>query len=91
MKIIERIKTKPGYKILAGLIIVVGLFYGLEKVNENEINNIKNNPNLVVECNIKGLGWVSIDKSKITDISDDGTFIFKNGYAKSCQVENIKE
>jgi len=90
MKIIERIKTKPGYKIVAGLLIIFGLFYVANKMDENEINNIKNNPNIIVECNIKGMGWVSIDKSKITDISD-GTFIFKNGYAKSCKVENLKD
>jgi len=89
--IIERIKTKPGYKILAGLILVVGLIYGSKKINEIEINNIKNNPDILVECDIKGEGWMLINKSKIVDILDDGTFVFTNGYAKSCKVENIKE
>jgi len=87
MKIIERIKTKSGYKILTIVFLIVGSFYLLEKINNQELNKIKNNPNIVVECDIKDKGWIEINKSKIVDIMYDGTFVFTNGYAKSCKVE----
>jgi hypothetical protein len=86
-KIINRIKTKPGYKIIAFLLILFLPFYLLAQLNNQELNKIKNNPDIIVECQIKNKGWVVIDKNKIIDIDDDGTFIFENGYAKNCIVE----
>ena len=83
---IERIKTKPGYKVLAILFIVVGALELLHLDNEHYLNSIKNDPNIDVTCNIKGEGWVSIDKSKIVDVYDDGTFVFTNGYASNCVI-----
>jgi len=82
---VERILTKPGYKILGGLLIIV-LLYVTNKMDKDYIQKIKHNSNIVVECNIKGKGLIEIDKSKIVDILDDGTFIFTNGYAKSCKI-----
>ena len=89
MKIIERIKTKPGYKII--LVAIILIIAGNVISNKSYIQKIKNDPNIVVECNIKDKGWIEIDKSKIVDIMDDGTFIFANGYAKNCQVINLKD
>jgi hypothetical protein len=88
MTLKERVLTKPGYKYLLLIGIVIGLIQILNYLDKQEINKIKNDPNISVECNIKGKGWVTIDKSKITSIGDDGTFIFTNGYAKSCIVIN---
>jgi len=88
MSIIERIKTKPGYKII-GIAIFLIIANNILS-NKSYIEKIKNNKNIIVECNIKNKGWIEIDKSKITGIMDDGTFIFTNGYAKNCQVINMK-
>ena len=85
---IERIKTKPGYKFLAVLFILALPIYLLHLDNEHYLNSIKNDPNIDVTCNIKGEGWVSIDKSKIIDVDDNGVFIFKNGYASNCVVND---
>ena len=82
----HRINTKPGYPIVFfGLLLGFG-FYLLHLDNQSYLNNIKNNPNIDVQCVIKGEGLVSIDKSKIVDVMDDGTFVFTNGYAKNCEV-----
>jgi len=78
---IERILTKPGYKILAIVILLLVLHY----FNKTEIEELKN-PNTIIECNIKNKGWIEIDKNKITGIMDDGTIQFTNGYAKNCKI-----
>jgi len=91
MSFLERVKTKPGYKILAVIAIFGGLLYALHKVNESELNSIKENPHLNVICNIRGEGPVAIDKSKIIGFTDDGGYIFTNGYASSCYVEDDRD
>jgi len=83
---IERIKTKPGYKFLAVLFIIAIPFYLLHLVNQSELNDIKNNSNVQVQCLIKGKGYVIIDKSKITGTMENGGFIFENGYASNCEI-----
>ena len=85
MSIIERIITKPGYKII-GIAIFLIIANNILS-NKSYIEKIKNDKNIVVECNIKNKGWTEIDKSKIIDVMDDGTFIFTNGYAKKCEIE----
>jgi len=87
--IIERIKTKPGYKILFLLFVLILPFYLLHLVNESELNNLKNSDNEVI-CYIKGKGDVIIDKNKIVGF-EDGMFIFENGYAKNCYIEKKGE
>ena len=84
MKLIDRIKTKPGYKILLilGIIILISWIYHLHL---KKIKEIKNNPNIIVQCFIKGKGLIDINKSKIEDIND-GTFIFTDGYATNCKI-----
>jgi len=94
MNIIERVKNKPGYKFLA----VIGLIYGLWYIGTMDerqyINEIKNNDNVSVMCNIKGKGFIDIDKSKITGILDDGHnfgFMFSNGYSTNCEVYGLNK
>jgi len=88
--IIERIKTKPEYKILFLLFVLILPFYLLHLINESELNNIKNSDDEII-CNIKGKGTIIIDKSKIIGFTDDGGFIFENGYAKNCYIEKKGE
>jgi len=86
-KIIYRLKTKPGYKFIAILLLLLTPFYLLHLVNKSEINEIKNNDNIVIICNIKGKGETIIDKKLIIGFTDNGGFIFKNGYAENCYIE----
>jgi hypothetical protein len=86
MTIIQRIKTKPGYKYLFLAIILVILIDAINNENKNYIKKLRNS---TIECNIKGKGWTIIDSSKIVDFDDEtGTIIFENGYAKNCIIEN---
>ena len=82
MNILERIKTKPEYKYLVLILLIIGVIY----IQDSELREIKNNPNIEVQCNIKGKGIITIDKNKIVDILDDGTFVFENGYSQSCTI-----
>jgi hypothetical protein len=87
-RILNRIKTKPGYKVLGFILLVIAPFYLVGLMDQAEIDKIKNNPKIEVQCNIRDKGWVTIDKSKIIGIDDNGGFIFTNGYAKNCEVIN---
>ena len=84
-RIVERIKTRPGYKFIAVLLLLILPFYLLHLVNQSEINKIKNS-DVDIICSIKGEGYVTIDKSKIIGVTDNG-FIFENGYAENCYIE----
>jgi len=88
--IIERIKTKPGYKFLAVMIILIAPLYLLHLTNESELNNIKNNPDIDVVCNIKGQGYISIDKDKIVSMNGT-TIVFTNGSASNCEINNLNK
>jgi hypothetical protein len=85
---LERIKTKPGYKYLFFIIIIFILFYIINSENKSYIQKLHNS---TITCNIKGKGWTVIDSSKIVDFDDEsGTLIFENGYAKNCIIEENK-
>ena len=90
MKLIERIKTKPGYKFIAFVAIIITPLYLLYLENQKELYKIKNDPNIEVQCLIREKGLVSIDKRKITSINDD-VIIFTNGYATNCEIINEGE
>jgi len=75
-------------KILIMCAVVVSIF---ALSYDSNLEEIKNNDNIVVQCQIKGKGYITIDKSKITGIMDDGTFIFTNGSAKNCDVSRTDE
>ena len=78
----DRINNKPGYPIVFfGVLLGLSLYW-------LHLDNIKNNPNIEVQCVIKGEGLVDIDKNKIISVEDDGTFVFTNGYASNCEVIN---
>ena len=84
-KIIERIKTKPGYKVLAAFGIIAGLIH---LINVDNAEYIKKLQNSTVICNIKGQGLTEINSSKIIGYDDEtGIIIFDNGYAKNCIIE----
>ena len=82
--ILERIKTKPGYKVLLFLAIVVllswlnyrsSLYY---KVKHNEVTLV---------CEFKD-GWKTIDPNKFTGyIDEENVWTFVNGYSHNCYLE----
>ena len=85
MRLIERIKTKPGYKILGALLVLGALIYTLNKQDNNYIDNFKSGK-YTLQCNING-DWKTINPSKIQGFDDEtGYYIFTNGFAKNCVI-----
>ena len=82
---LERIRTKPGYKYLAILFLLIAIFYLINKEHNSYIEKLQHS---TITCNIKGKGWTVIDSSKIVDFDDEtGIIIFENGYAKNCIIK----
>jgi len=82
-KIIERIKTKPGYKFL-GLLLLIYLFYHILEVTSPEYY-IKNGK-AELYCDF-GDGYRLVPKEKIVGYIDDVNYwAFTNGYARNCYV-----
>ena len=71
--------------ILLSLVVVVGVLYGyISKEHKDWLNDIKTNHTLY--CTING-EYKKIDPNKIVDLIDEtGTWIFTNGYARSCEL-----
>jgi len=82
---LERIRTKPGYKYLAIIIILISIFYAINAEHKSYMEKLQHS---TITCNIKGKGWTVIDSSKIVDFDDEtGIIIFENGSAKNCIIE----
>ena len=88
-KLLERIRTKPGYKYLAIIaIIVIALDY--LRVS-NLAYEVKHNPNLHLICDFKN-GSREVPKDKIvTYIGDEDVWSFTNGWAQQCTIVNDKD
>jgi len=81
----ERIIKKPGYKIVAGIAIIIAAIVYINKIDNSYINKFKNGE-LTLQCNINGT-LKTIDPEKIQGFDDEtGYFYFSNGYAKNCIV-----
>jgi len=89
MNIVERIKTKPGYKVVGAIIIVILLGWINHNITNSYIKHFKNG-DYILQCDIKG-EWKTINPDKIVGFDDEtGAFIFTNGYAKNCEVIKVK-
>jgi hypothetical protein len=89
-KLLNRIKTKPGYKFLAVILVIVGLFH-VAYINSPE-HKVKTGEKVLV-CEFAGGREESIDPKLI--VAYDGEkdmWVFTNGYSHNCYlIDNKKD
>jgi len=88
MTIKERILTKPGYKIIAGIIVIVSILNLLSNI-DSPYKDVKTGK-ATLSCQI-GDDYKIIDPKKVTGFDDEtGYWTFTNGYAKNCDLDYSK-
>jgi len=72
---------------LAAIIVMVLLLVYYKKFNN--VDELKSNDNLELVCLFKN-GYRKVPKNKIITFDDsNNVWIFTNGYARSCRIENV--